>query len=182
MKRLLVLLPAVAMLAACNGDLKVLSCADAACKPGTVSELPGLPVRLPEPHIALGYLMQHTNKDVAVCAPVPTMQSLSLPSRNVVYIRPETAIFAKTSFSAEFSADGALTKISFNSEPAGAENVKAVTELAKTVAGLVGLGAAGVKSVAPELEPKVPCNAGPVVLKYAPLQDVLDGKVAHPPL
>lgn len=177
------------LLGACNGDLRIISCGEdkRACAPGEQGkDLPGLPVRLPEPFIALGYLMQHTGKDVAACKPVATVQSLSLPSRQIVYLRPETAIFAKTAFTAEFSAEGALTRISFNSEPAGADNIKAVTELAKTAAGLVGLGAGAKIAAAGDDKGKkvvaeLPCNSGAVVMLYAPLQDVLDGKVTHPP-
>ena len=179
------------LLGACNGDLRIISCGEdkQVCAPGEQGKaLPGLPVRLPEPFIALGYLMQHTSKEVAACKLVATVQSLSLPSRQLVYLQPQTAIFAKTAFSAEFSPEGALTKISFNSEPAGADNIKAVTELAKTAAGLVGLGAGAKLAVAPGEENKekkvvaeLPCNSGAVVMLYAPLQDVLDRKVTHPP-
>ena len=75
----------------------------------------------------------------ASCTPAHVAVTVSLPlgPRHYANVRPAT--FAKTGFSMEFGESGLLSGITLNTEPAGADTLRAATEAVTAVAPLVGL-------------------------------------------
>ncbi|MFM0522673.1 hypothetical protein PQR08_35170 [Caballeronia jiangsuensis] len=74
----------------------------------------------------------------------PFFRLVSLPTGPTYYVRPNTAALNKTSFSVKLNDDGTLQELSFNSEPAAADALKATSDLLK--AALPALGIAGAAS------------------------------------
>jgi len=73
------------------------------------------------------------------CTPTHVVQTVSLPLGERYYANVDPAQFAKTGFSITFADNGVMTGVTLNSEPAGADNIRAVTEAITAIAPLVGV-------------------------------------------
>ena len=115
----------------CAGDIKVL---DASGR-----ELPGVPVLIRQSVIKRGF--HNTLAKGGACQRTPFAQIDAVPAQ-LIYVRPVTAPLAKTGFEIKMDSSGAVSDVSLNSEPSGADQITAATGFLKTVLGAAGLGAA----------------------------------------
>lgn len=134
-------------LAGCSGSLHVFD--------KDQTEIKGVPFRAAEIYIKKGTRNKSTKGED--CDPVQFVQTVSLPTGAQYYVSVYTAPLAKTGFVAKFHDSGALMEVSLNTEPAGADNIRAVNELAKTLLPVTGLAP---PAPAPGPPGKPACDAG----------------------
>lgn len=144
-----------AFLAGCSGKLVV---TDATGKPQA-----GIPFKTSQVWLEQGTYTKST-KGTACDTSTPFAKLTSLATGPVYFLQPEGAALSKTAFSAKFNEDGTLQEISFNSEPAAADTIKATTDLLKTA--LPALGIAGAASPPPGTLP--PCDTGEKITTFTP--------------
>lgn len=156
-------------LSGCAGQLTVY---DAAQK-----EVAGIPFRTAEVYVKHG-TRNKSSKGEPCDATVTFQEIVSLPTGSQFYVKATSAPFAKTAFHIKYTDVGSVSEIGLDSEPAGAENIKAVAELIKTLAPLGGLaGARTAESlVAKRL---VACDAGEENVTYEKLDSYLKNHPAE---
>jgi hypothetical protein len=154
-------------LAGCAGKLHVYD--------STRSEIAGMPFRTAEVYVKLGTHNQATKG--GQCDPVEFRETLSLPTGPQYYVTATTAQLAKTAFHIKYNEAGGVAEVGLDSEPAGAENIKATTDLIKTLAPLAGLAA--LIEGGPVTPPNA-CDAGEVSVVYCPLDQYMKNECRKP--
>jgi hypothetical protein len=107
------------------------------------------------------------------CEPVKFQEVLSLRTGPQYYVTATSSSFAKTAFHLKYNDAGGLVEVGLDSQPAGAENIKATADLVKTLAPLAGLAAAERVAKAPGGEPLGACDAGEADVTYQRLREYL---------
>lgn len=149
-------------LGGCAGQLTVY---DAAQK-----EVAGIPFRAAEVYVKQG--SRNRAASGGSCAPATFQELVSLPTGSQYYIKATTAAFAKTAFHIKYNDVGGVAEVGLDSEPAGAENIKAVSELIKTLAPLGGVALAE-RAKGAGVEPSKACDAGEENVTYEKLETYL---------
>jgi hypothetical protein len=146
--------------AGCSGKLIVF---DAGGK-----EVAGMPFRTAEVYVKQG---TRTTFNGAQCEKAKFHDIVALPTGSRFYVSATSSAFAKTAFKIKYNDAGGVSEVGLDSEPAGAENIKAVAELIKTVVPLAGIGAA--RSAAAGIDPGKSCDVGETNVTYEPLENYL---------
>lgn len=120
------------LLAACGG------CASSLHISNGTGEVPGVPFNASVTYIKEFDRNRHSEHGDA-CTPTHVVQTVALPLGERFYANVDPAQFAKTGFSITFAENGVMTGITLNSEPAGADNIRAVTEAITALAPLAGV-------------------------------------------
>jgi len=118
----------------------------------------GVPFRAAELYKKTGTRDAHSKG--GACNPVIFVEIISLPTGTQYYVNVETKDLAKSEFTVRLNANGALSEVTMNSEPAAAEQIKAGAELLQTVLSAAsGLPAAAAAAPAPPAAPGAPAKA-----------------------
>lgn len=121
--------------------------------------LPGVPVPTPVTFVESGTYTKLVKG--GVCEAVPYQTAVTLPVGPPVFINVKPAMFAKTGLDIKFGQNGAAQEISLNTEPSGADLIKNTADAIKTLAPLVGVGAAPARANDPALTSLPPCDSVP---------------------
>ena len=146
------------LLSGCSGQLKVFD--------SDQKEVAGLPFRAVEVYRKEGIRTAH-NKG-GNCTPIQFSHLVSLPTGAQYFVNASSAELAKTEFTIKYTEAGTLSEVTLNSEPAAAEPIKAVNELAKTLLPVAGLAAAS-PVVAAAGAPAPACDTGENNVTYTKL-------------
>lgn len=120
---------ALALMGGCASQLSVYKDRDGVAVPAK-----GLPFNVPEVYVKLGSRTRMTKATDVKCEDTPFVETVLLPTGDRYFLNVDAMPFTKTGFVAKFGASGALTEVTLNTEPAGADEIKAVNELIKTLA------------------------------------------------
>lgn len=125
--------PLLAMMASgCAGQLQVF---DADQQP-----IAGVPFRTAQVFVKKGIRTRHSKG--GECAPVNFVETVPLPTGPLYYANAKSAPLAKTAFHIKIGETGTITEVGLDSEPAGAESLKAANDLLKTVLPVIGVSGA----------------------------------------
>jgi hypothetical protein len=124
---------ATLVLTGCASSLKIFDSAQ--------TPVVGVPFRAAEVYVKQGVKTKASKG--GTCDPTPFIDTATLPTGTQFFANVDPAQLAKTGFTMKFADNGALTEISLNTEPSGAEMLKATNELLKTALPVLGLAAAG---------------------------------------
>ena len=149
---------AAASLSGCASKLEVF-----ADSQGTAVPVAGVPFHSPELYVREGTFTQL--KKGGDCAPSPFVETEALPLGPLYYANVNPAQFAKTGFAMKFNDNGAVSEVTLNTEPSSMEALKSASEFVKTVAPLVGVGAAPLTGTLPA------CDTGVKSVKYTRFAD-----------
>jgi hypothetical protein len=128
--------------------------------------VPGVPFNASVMYIKEFDRNRHSEQGEA-CTLTHVSVPVALPLGERFYANVDPAQFAKTGFSITFAENGVMTGITLNSEPAGADNVRAVTEAITALAPLAGVAALAVASDAGG-DTRPACDAGEANVRYRP--------------
>jgi hypothetical protein len=148
-------------LAGCSGTLKVFD--------ENQKEIAGMPFKTAEVFVRQGtYTKLAKGGD---CTLSPFIDTVSLPTGAQYFVMATSSSFAKTAFHIKYNDAGAVAEVGLDSEPAGAENIKAASELIKTVAPILGIGAV-VAAAAPAVRagPNA-CDVGEANVSFTKLEE-----------
>ncbi len=145
------------------------------------NQVAGVPFRTAEVFVKEGTYTKHSKG--GDCDPSPFVDTAALPVGDRFFVKAETAQFAKTAFHIRFAESGAVAEIGLDSEPSGAEVIKATTDLAKLVllkppaaaapaTTTTTADAAGSSRLAPK-PPAQACDTGEGSVKFTRLTDYL---------
>jgi methylmalonyl-CoA/ethylmalonyl-CoA epimerase len=114
-----------ALVAGCASKLSV-SREKAGEKPGETEPVAGLPFNVPEVYVKSGTRTASSKADDKECTPVEFHETVLLPTGARHYLNVEAMPFTKTGFVVRYNASGNLSEVTLNTEPAGAEEIKAL--------------------------------------------------------
>jgi len=153
-----------ALVAGCASKLSV-SREKAGEKPGETEPVAGLPFNVPEVYVKSGTRTASSKADDKECTPVEFHETVLLPTGARHYLNVEAMPFTKTGFVVRYNASGNLSEVTLNTEPAGAEEIKAVADLVKTIAPIAGFAPA----TKAESRFAKACDAGEKDVRYCTL-------------
>ncbi len=157
---------AAAILAGCASRLSVY-------KEGAAAPGPGLPFSMPEAYVKIGWHDRSAKADDAPCEDTQFVETVLLPTGERHYLNVEAMPFTKTGFVVKFNASGNLSEVTLNTEPSGADEIKAVAELVKTIAPIAAGGAA---TRSPETaRGRKACDAGARDVRFCRLDEFRSG-------
>lgn len=102
----------------------------------------------------------------AACTPTHVVQTVALPLGERFYANVDPAQFAKTGFSMTFADNGVMTGVTLNTEPTGADNIRAVTEAITAIAPLAGVRTVAQTESRTSNSPLPACDAGEDNVRY----------------
>ncbi|MBE7521788.1 MAG: hypothetical protein HS109_05315 [Burkholderiales bacterium] len=141
---------------------------------GSVEPEKGLPFSVPEVYVKTGWHDRSAKADDAGCDDAQFFETVLLPTGDRHYLNVEAMPFTKTGFVVKFNASGNLSEVTLNTEPSGADEIKAVAELIKTVAPIAAGGAA---TRSPEgVRARKACDAGERDVRFCKLDEFRAGK------
>lgn len=147
----------VTTITGCAGQLKVFDAQQ--------NEIAGVPFRIAQVFVKTGARTKHSKG--GECTPINFVETLPLPTGPLYYATAKSAQLAKTAFHIKFGETGTVSEIGMDSEPAGAESFKAISDLLKTVLPALGIAAAGGLAAGGGKPPIAPaCDAGEDSVKF----------------
>jgi hypothetical protein len=139
---------------------------------GATEPTKGLPFNIPEVYVKSGWHNRMAKADDAGCEDAQFVETLLLPTGELHYINVDAMPFTKTGFVVKYNASGNLAEVTLNTEPSGADEIKAVADLVKTLAPLAGLSTARAADVA---RGRKACDAGERDVKFCTLKEFRAG-------
>jgi hypothetical protein len=134
------------------------------------TETPGIPIRTTETYVKQGAYTKHSKG--GECAATPFVETVSIATGALYFVSAKSALFAKTAFHVKFAENGSASSIGLDSEPSGAELLKAGSELIKLALPPLGLAAAGLPARATAGQAPA-CDVGEANVTYTPLSGYL---------
>lgn len=130
---------------------------------------PGVPFHTAEVYVKKGQHNKHSEKGDN-CEPADFVTTVSIATGPLYYAQVKTAQLAKTAFHIKYGDNGAVSEIGLDSEPSGAETLRATGELLGTILPFAGLSAVASKNLqSMENVSRPACDAGEVAVKFIPL-------------
>lgn len=155
----------LALAAGCASKLSVY-------KEGATEPAKGMPFNVPEVYVKSGWHNRTAKADDAGCEDAQFFETVLLPTGELYYLNVDAMPFTKTGFVVKYGASGNLAEVTLNTEPSGADEIKAVADLVKTIAPLVGASAARAPDVA---RARKACDAGERDVKFCTLREFRAG-------
>lgn len=140
-------------------------------RPGETEPIAGMPFNVPEVYVKSGVHVASSKADDQECTPVAFVETVLLPTGARHYLNVDAMPFTKTGFLVKYNASGNLSEVSLNTEPAGAEEIKAVSDLIKTIAPIAGLD----RTTKAAAKFAKACDAGEEKVTYCALRAFQDG-------